>query len=344
MVALSFHAALALAVPLFAAPQTTTAPARFRVVPLDSLGGAGIGLREQARAINEHGAVVGNVVHAGNSIAAHWKDDGSLTLLVNGQPDASSFGYDVSDDGIAVGRSVGGTTSDPFQWTASSGKQSLGLSTGAVPLAINGFQTIAYTFPSGDSLASATWRLGVNKPIAAAAGDVIVRDINALGAVAGIFGGGELPARAFRWSPSGGLVSLDVPLGFDHAHGNGINAANVVVGLSRRAARDQATRWSPGSASVLLGFANPAFTRSAAMAVNADGWIVGTEDGNPLEPEASQGVIWIDDRPSALNELLAPLPHGVEVHVTAAFDINDAGQIAARGYYNGVERALRLDP
>lgn len=346
MVDLSFHAALALLIPLWTAlaPQAAVPPVRFRVRPLESLGGSGIGLQEQARAINEQGELVGTVVHAGNAIAAHWKANGSLTLLVNGHPEASSLAYDFSDDGIAVGRSVGGSASDPFQWTAASGKQSLGLASGAVPLSINGLQTIAYTFPADVGLDSATWRLGVTKPISVPVGDVIVRDINASGAVTGIVGGGELPARAFRWSASAGLVSLGLPPSFEHAHGNGINASNVVVGLSRTAARDQATRWNPGAAPLLLAFASSASTRSAAMAVNDQGWIVGVESGDPLDPQASLGVVWIDDRPSALNALLAPMPHGVEVHVTAAFDVNEAGQIAARGFYNGVERALRLDP
>jgi hypothetical protein len=343
MVAPSFHFLLALLAPALA-PQSSAPPVRFRVKVLETLGGTGAGMREQPRAINEQGALVGSVVYGGNSIAAHWNPSGALTLLVNGQPDASSLAFDLSDDGIAVGRSVGGTTADPFQWTELAGKQTLPLAPGAVPLAINAFQSIGYSFPTDDSLAAATWRLGVNTPIAGAAGDVIVRDINALGAVTGIAGGGQLPARAFRWSASGGLLELGLPAGYEHAHGNGISDANVVVGLSRSAVRDQATRWNPGSAPLLLPFANAVNTHAAAFAVNSQGWIVGAETGDPAHPDASQGVIWIEDRPSLLNALLEPLPHGVSVDIHAAFDVNEAGQIAARGSYNGVERALRLDP
>src|SRR5688572_6807712 len=343
MVAPSFHLFLALLAPVLA-QQAGAPPVRYRVKVLESLDGTGIGLREQAFAINEQGEVVGTVVFGGNSIAAHWNASGSLTLLVNGQADASSLALDLSDDSIAVGRLIGGTSSEPFQWTKAAGKQTLPLADGAVPLAINTFQSIGYSFPDGASVAAATWRLGVNTPIAGAAGDVLVRDLNALGALTGISGGGELPARAFRWSAAGGFVELGLPAGFEHAHGNGISDSNVVVGLCRSPVRDQAARWNPGSAPLLLPLAHTACTRSAATAVNGQGWIVGIESGDPAQPEASWGVLWLEDRPTALNELLAPLPQGVEVHVSAAFDVNEAGQIAARGFYNGVERALRLDP
>jgi hypothetical protein len=343
MVAHSFHVLLALLAPALA-PQAANSTVRFRVKVLETLGGTGIGLQEQATAINDQGELAGNVVYGGNSIAAYWSANGALTLLANGQTDACSLAFDLSDDGIAVGRIVGGLDSEPFQWTASTGKQPIALAPGAVPLAINGFQTIGYSFPSEPSLSGATWRQGVVTSITGASGDVLVRDVNALGAVTGIVGGGELPARAFRWSPAAGFVELPLPAGFVHAHGNGLNDANVVVGLSRTPDRDQATRWNPSSAPLLLPYARAEDSHSAALAINADGWIVGVESDDPLAPGGSRGVVWIDGQALALSDCLAPLPHGMEVHVSAAFDVNATGQIAARGLVNGVERALRLDP
>jgi uncharacterized membrane protein len=343
MVAPSFHLLLALLAPALA-PQATNPPVRFKVRTLETLGGTGIGLREQASAINDQGELAGTVLFGGNSIAAYWSANGELTLLANGQADACSLAFDLSDDGIAVGRIVTGLDSEPFQWTASAGKQALPLASGAVPLAINAFQTIGFSVPGEPSVLGATWRQGVVTSITGASGDVLVRDVNALGAVTGILGGGELPARAFRWSAAAGLVELALPTGFVHAHGNGLNDANVVVGLSRTPDRDQATRWNPSSAPLLLPYARTEDTHSAARAINADGWIVGIESGDALAPGGSRGVVWIDGQAFALSDSLAPLPHGMEVHVTAAFDVNAAGQIAARGLVNGVERALRLDP
>jgi len=343
MVAPSFPLLLALLAPALA-PQATNPPVRFKVKVLETLAGTGVGLHEQANAINDQGALTGSVVFGGNSIAAYWSANGQLTLLTTGQPDACSLAFDLSNDGIAVGRSVGGLDSEPFQWTASAGKQPIALATGAVPLAINGFQTIGYSFPSDPSLSGATWRAGVVNSITGATGDVLVRDINTLGVVTGIVGGGELPARAFRWSAGAGFTELALPAGFDHAHGNGINDANVVVGLSRTSDRDQATRWNPGSAPLLLPYARIEDTYSAALAVNANGWIAGVESGDPLAPGGSRGVVWIDGQVFALSDILAPLPHGTEIDISAAFDVNATGQIAARGLVNGVERALRLDP
>src|SRR5262245_33008823 len=103
----SFHLLLALLAPALA-PQATNPPVRFKVKVLETLGGTGVGLQEQATAINDQGELAGNVLYGGNSIAAFWSANGQLTLLANGSADACSLAFDLSDDGIAVGRVVGG--------------------------------------------------------------------------------------------------------------------------------------------------------------------------------------------------------------------------------------------
>ena len=67
--------------------------------------------------------------------------------------------------------------------------------------------------------------------------------------------------HAFRWTPEDGLVDLGAPPGFPISQGSGINDHGVVVGLSRSPLSDQATRWEPGLAPVLLPYARPLSTQ-----------------------------------------------------------------------------------
>jgi len=324
-------------------------PVQYEVHVLDSLSGYSEGQHEQAVAINASGEAVGTVVQDGRSVAAHWSKDGALTVLYSGAPGSSSFAFDLTDDGVAVGYSVLGDEVTAFRWSQSTGTLPLDLGPHAVPLAINGAHTIAYTYRSGQVLASALRDAGHGTtPISGGPLDVLVRDLNVHGAATGILGSSDPPARPFLWTPGGGTALLAIPPGFELAHGNALNSAGTVVGVSLGDGREQATRWSTGSAPALLPYARPAGKRSVAFGVNTQGWIVGTEHaeyGGSSDPTIIDvSVLWVDGVPYEMSSLVVTGGTGTPPRISVAWDINDQGQIAARGVVDGVERALRLDP
>jgi hypothetical protein len=55
-------------------------------------------------------------------------------------------------------------------------------------------------------------------------------------------------------------------------------------------------------------------------------------------------VLWIDGTAYELTSLLKVKPGDPPVRAVIGWDVNQKGQIAARGTVGGVERALRLDP
>jgi len=326
-------------------PPQGTPPIRFQVNVLDSLGNIHDGPREEAVAINEKGETVGSVCYGYASLAAHWSPDGELTLLSTPQAGGDSFACDINEDGTVVGYAIADAAPQAFLWTANTGKVPLSLPSRAVPLAINDAGTIAYSYPSATTLAAALWSASTGTlPVGGLAGDLLVRDVSVDHSVVGIAGGAGLPARAFRWNLGGGMVELGVPPGFLHSHGNAINDHGFVVGLSRAEERDQATRWAGTSAPVLLAYVRAGDTQSAALAVNNKGWVVGIEFADDASLDESIAVLWIVDTPHDLNQLLKLPAYEPDLRVTCALDVNDQGQIAARGLVNGVERALRLDP
>lgn len=82
---------------------------------------------------------------------------------------------------------------------------------------------------------------------------------------------------------------------------------------------------------------------SEAYASNAGGLVVGRAY-HPLEPggwEGARAFLWQHGALTALNDLLPP---GSGWDLTAAFGINDAGQIVGAGTRNGRQQAVLLTP
>jgi len=243
---------------------------------------------------------------------------------------------------LGFARTAGGPQA--FLWSQGTSPIWLALPDGARPFALGADRQVLFAYRPGKWLAGGILDDdGRPVPITIEDGDVLVRDINAAGVVTGIAAGGPRPARAFRWSEGEGLVELPVPDGFTHAHGNAIDSAGVVAGLSRNDTRDQATVWAPGADPVLLPDVDAQSPFTAALGVDGKGWVVGYEQATPDGFARARAVIWIDGVAWELDRLLLPF-EGPEIHVTVAWAINDSGQIAARGVVDGVQRALRLDP
>jgi len=325
--------------------QPAPPPVRFHVIVLDNLRSAGCATHEEAVAINARGETVGSICLEGTARAAYWSAEGELRLLVDKQSKGDSFALDINDAGVAIGYTAQGSSRSAFRWSIEAGRVELDFPAGAVPLAVDLESMIAFSFPAERAVLSATWHEGADTtPLSGLKGDVLVRDVNRSGSLTGIVGGGALPARAFLQRKGGALLDLGVAPGFGHSHGNGVNDEDVVVGLCRSDSRQQATRWSGDSGPVLLPFAREDDTHSAAFAVNAQGWTVGVEHGQPDSHERSTAVLWIGEVAYELGPLLIQPQQGGPIEVRVAWDVNDQGQIAARGLVAGQERALRLDP
>jgi uncharacterized membrane protein len=315
------------------------------VLVLEDLRTPGCPQFQQAVAINAGGETVGSVCADGAARAAYWSTEGKLTALAQSDAPGDSFAYDINDLGVVVGGAVQGPLRTAFLWTTERGRVELDLGPGAVPVAINAGGTVAFSLPARPDLVGALWTEGSGvSAIGGLSGDVLVRAIGARGSVAGIAGGGTIPARGFLRRADGTLLELAVATGFQHSHGNGLNDEDVVVGLCRSAKGDRAACWTPGAPVALLRTVRGDEAESAAFAINGSGWIVGSESKEESSRRRSRGVLWVAEQAFELDALLVGTEHFGPVEVDVAWDVNERGQIAARGRVAGELRALRLDP
>jgi probable HAF family extracellular repeat protein len=141
--------------------------------------------------------------------------------------------------------------------------------------------------------------------------------------------------HAFRWSESTGMADLGTLGG--SSYGMGINDNGDVVGASAAPTGFlHAFVWSGGAMQDLGTLGG---TSSFAYGINSSGQIVGYS--YIPESENSRAFLWMAGGLLDLNSLL-PSDSGWELN--AAYAINDNGQIAGMGTYQGELRAFRLDP
>ena len=141
--------------------------------------------------------------------------------------------------------------------------------------------------------------------------------------------------RGFLWDSAGGMRVLGT-LGGASSYAMAINDSGWVAGHAAVASGYLHAFLFDGSRMIDLGALGAA--NSHAYGVNFSGHVVGYSDvGGSTLPHA---FIYRDGVLTDLNDLIdAP---GWEL--TEAYGINDAGQIAGSGYFNGERMAFRLDP
>ena len=148
------------------------------------------------------------------------------------------------------------------------------------------------------------------------------RDINDLGVMTGYkeftSGGGW---EAVRIDPDGNVLFLGFLPGRRDSFAHGINEFGQVVGTSRSSESSQAFVYTDGVGMQGL----PTVSRwNSAGAINSMGHIVGG-GGDPR-----RGFVWTPSTGSrVLTDLIDP---ALQITVDNAVDINDSGQIAARGF------------
>ncbi len=154
--------------------------------------------------------------------------------------------------------------------------------------------------------------------------------VNGTGQVAGYGGASDGYFHAFVWSENSGMVDLGT-LGGSSSYGLGINAAGDVAGSSTDSSGFlKAFLWTHAGLQNLgtLSGANS----SMGYGINASNNIVGYSGGHAF--------LWNNGIMTDLNSLI-PLNSGWELD--AAYAINDLGQIAGEGTYNGQAHAFLLN-
>ena len=159
--------------------------------------------------------------------------------------------------------------------------------------------------------------------------------VNTLGTVAGKADTAEGVTHAFTWA-EGQMTDLGT-LGGANSAAYAISSTGAVAGVSETA---DSTRHAFLSANGQMHDLAPlpGMDSSAALAVSADNSVVGvSQAGGGIK----RATLWQNGRPTDLNTLLPPYSGWV---LTEARAVNDHGQIAGQGLWNGKPCAFLLTP
>lgn len=161
-------------------------------------------------------------------------------------------------------------------------------------------------------------------------------DINDAGQVTGYktaVGG----SHAFRWA-NGFFLDLGVLPGFAHSFGFGIDATGRVAGSSSSASgnAERLFRFTDGIGMQDLGGVGE---HNSAWSINGAGTVVGATG-------QSQSRAFVHTDPTGLQDLNGLIDPSLGWVLLAAYDVNDAGQIAGHAFNNvtGRTHAVRLQP
>ena len=161
--------------------------------------------------------------------------------------------------------------------------------------------------------------------------------VGASGSVAGKADTDSGATHAFLWTPGGGMTDLGTLGGADSA-AYAVSSAGAVAGISDTG--DTGTRhgflFVNGQIRDLPPL--PDMDSSAAYAVNGTDQVVGVSQ---TAAGIKHATVWRDGRPTDLNTLLPPRSGWV---LTEARAVNDHGQIAGQGLWNGKPCAFLLTP
>jgi probable HAF family extracellular repeat protein len=349
---------------LCAAAVMCVAPSAFAqtytVSPLGTLGGT----VSVANAINVQGNIVGagtTVQGPGHAFVSDGIGISDLGTLISTST-AMSTANGISATGEVVGISTATAAGDShgFRWTSTGGMQDLGTLPGGSASSAMGVNSAGQIVGYGATGAAPTahavlWQQGWG------AGQWIATD---LGTLAGATGGlSQANAINNAWSPqvvgfsilsdnasyhaflwqSGTMTDLG-SLGGAISIAHAINDGGLIVGGSlngsgkRHAFTIQAGGGNPMQDIGTLVGAKGVF--SEAYAVNSSGAIVGASVHNTTTTD-THAFIYQNGAMKDLNNMIPAKSGWV---LTSATGIDDAGEIAGTGIYNGATMAFRLEP
>ena len=325
----------------FATPSPVTAQLSYVVQDLGALSGD---TSSVAQAINAKGDVVGWSNGPNGTRAFVYRTLGGMVALP-GPPDRPrSIARDINEAGDIIGSANAGGTDlgHAVLWSGGTVRD-LGTLGGLYSegWGINNLGHIVGTsYTSGGNL------LGVHGflytpstglvDLTPSSDQAAATDINDAGQVTGYktaLGG----YHAFRWT-NGSFVDLGVLPTFAHSFGWAINEDGQVAGNSSSASgnSERRFRFTDGIGLEDLGGAGQ---HNNAWGINAAGHVVGCTGGSQQRALRFTDESGVED----LNTLIDPSLGWV---LLCAFDINDAGQIAATGFNNftALTHAVRLQP
>jgi probable HAF family extracellular repeat protein len=301
------------------------------VTDLGSLGGD----YTRPYAINSSGQVVGETANVTNSGRAFlWQDGAISDLGTLGGGWSVARAINSAGQVVGYGQQADGTFA-AFSWE-NGVMTSLAPVTGNYSRAygINDFGEVAGWSESafvGD--ASGVTLLG-SFP---GGGQSFAFAITSQGLVTGdaYLADGSSDYHAFSWSPGGNLLDLGTLSGGAHSTGFGVNSAGQIVGHSDTGVSTdwRAVLWSNGD---LLDLGTLGGASAEAFGINSSGQIVGWADNADGNQTA---FLYQNGQMLDLNHLIEP---GTGWYLTEATAVNDSGQIAGVGYYNGQQRGFVL--
>lgn len=330
-----------------AQPAPATALPRFRLTLLQVPARIE---QSTAVAINERGQIAGLVLPDWDAqpftFTAYWSDAQAQAEIATGPGTEFSFPSDVGPSGLVLGNGfiegigAGGV---PFTWVAGEDIEPLadvGDITAEYVSGINDRGVLVGTagFPELLSARPTRWDHGVPQALRLLPGDHS-GSANAISDSGHIVGrSGDLAAR---WLGTE-VQRLEFP-GASDSYALDVNDRGFAVGnvFATASGGDQAVLWR-GTEGVALPTLGGGLSR--AYAINDRDWIAGSSE--PFPPIATswddlRATLWIQEQAYDLNELTVDLPAGVVL--TAAWDLNDAGQIVGRAIVDDLPRAFLLD-
>jgi probable HAF family extracellular repeat protein len=172
-------------------------------------------------------------------------------------------------------------------------------------------------------------------------------DINNQGHVTGLSSVVNGETHAFLWD--GDKITDLGTLGGVYAVGVALNEQDMVAGFSHLASDDPSNPWIGGGRHAFLhdgttmhDLGTLAGNTSLAWGINADGLVVGQSTHAGSTNDHDTHAFLYDGSLHDLNDLLDASGKGWEL--SFAGDINASGQIAATGWFNGVQHAVLLTP
>ena len=310
------------------------ADAMYSVAGLDIPGDAGI------YGINNFGDVVGQSVSGSDVRAFRLTNGGSYSDL--GTLGVSSAAYAINNSGKIVGSSeLGDYTIHAFLWEAGKPMQDLTpLGGDSYAHGINNFDQVAGAATVDGWMHAFRWQEGSDmEDIGTLGGDISdAWAINDSGNVAGWSETEDGEGHAFFWKDGSPMRDLST-FGGDYSYANALNNANQVVGDADMSTTGyHAFLWQDNG----LGLQNLGTfggRNSSAMSINNSGTIVGW--ANTLS-NGARAFVWRQG--AGMVDLNTLLPSNSGWVLVSASAINDRGQIAGEGVYNGQRKIFLMNP
>ncbi len=291
----------------------------YTVTDLGNFGGGA----SVAYGISASGGVVG-WSQASDAMHAFSATGGTVTDL-NGSA-AESYAYGVNSAGQVVGTVFQGGVSHGVLWSGS-GMTDFGAGTYATAIngsgLVVGYDGCAFVYDGSvhdlGTLAGGSWSGAYG--------------VNSAGMVAGYGDTGSGNFRGYVWTAATGMLELGT-LGGANSYGMAVNDAGVVVGQSTTASGMMHA--FEGTTAGLRDLGTLGGTSSYAYGINSAGTVVGY---SLLADGTQHAFVYLNGVMVDLNSLV-----GDGWVLTAAYGINDSGQIVGSGFFNGQERAFMLSP